>query len=64
MYYDNDADLGLIKGKVSIIIYAVAIPLAFASPFAANALFVAVAVLWLVPDRRIERALASREESR
>jgi len=53
-----------LKGKVSIIIYAVAIPLAFASPFAANALFVAVAVLWLVPDRRIERVLASREESR
>jgi uncharacterized membrane protein len=46
------------KGKVSVAIYAVAIVLAFASPWLACALYVLVAVIWLVPDRRIERALA------
>jgi uncharacterized membrane protein len=45
------------KGKASIIIYLVAIPLAFVSPLAAGALYVAVAVMWLVPDRRIENVL-------
>jgi uncharacterized membrane protein len=45
------------KGKVSVAIYAVAIVLAFASPRLACALYVLVAVIWLVPDRRIERAL-------
>jgi len=52
-----------LKGKISPVVYAVAIPLAFASPLAANALYVAVAGLWLVPDRRIERALQARERS-
>jgi uncharacterized membrane protein len=37
--------------------YAVAIPLAFAIPWLACALYVLVAVLWLIPDRRIEKAL-------
>jgi uncharacterized membrane protein len=46
------------KGKISLACYAVAIPLAFAVPAAAVALYVLVALLWLVPDRRIERALA------
>jgi len=50
-----------LKGRISLVAYAVAIPVAFASPLAANALYVAVAVLWLVPDRRIERVLAARE---
>ena len=46
------------KGKVSIIVYAVAIPLAFVQPWIACAGYVAVAVTWLIPDRRIERKLA------
>lgn len=46
------------KGKASIIVYAVAIPLAFAQPWLAGAGYVAVAVAWLIPDRRIERKLA------
>ena len=45
------------KGKVSMLFYAAAIPLAFLSSLLACALYVAVAVMWLVPDRRIERAL-------
>ena len=42
------------KGKVSVVIYAAAIPLAFVQPWLAAALYVAVAVIWLAPDRRIE----------
>jgi uncharacterized membrane protein len=49
-----------VKGVVSILLYASAIPVAFVLPWLSCALYVAVAVLWLVPDRRIERALAAR----
>ncbi|HEY5569440.1 MAG TPA: TMEM175 family protein [Gammaproteobacteria bacterium] len=45
------------KGKVSVVIYLVAIPLAFVSSWLAGGLYVLVAVLWLVPDRRIEQTL-------
>jgi len=48
------------KGKVSPLCYAIAIPLAFVSPWIANGLYVAVALMWLIPDRRIERVLATR----
>jgi uncharacterized membrane protein len=50
------------KGKTSLLIYAIAIPAAFLHPWMAGALYVAGALLWLVPDRRIERRL-SRAES-
>jgi uncharacterized membrane protein len=46
------------KGKVSIVIYLVAIPLAFVKPWIACALYVFVLVIWLAPDRRIERTVA------
>ena len=46
------------KGKVSVVIYLVAIPLAFVNAWLAGGLYVVVAVLWLVPDRRIEKMLA------
>ena len=42
------------KGKLSALIYALAIPAAFVSPWIAGALFVGVAMMWLIPDRRIE----------
>jgi uncharacterized membrane protein len=45
------------KGKISILIYLLAIPLAFLNPIISFALFVLVAVMWLVPDRRIEEKL-------
>jgi len=48
------------KGKLSPILYVVAIPLAFVHEAIAGALYVAVALIWLIPDRRIERLL-SRE---
>ena len=43
------------KGRISIAIYAVGIALAFFDPRLANACYIIVAVMWLVPDRRIER---------
>ena len=49
------------KGKLSPVIYAVAIPTAFWSPWISQGLYVLVALVWLVPDRRIENALAGRE---
>jgi uncharacterized membrane protein len=45
------------KGKSSIFIYGLAIPLAFVNPLISFALYVLVAVMWLVPDRRIEDRL-------
>jgi uncharacterized membrane protein len=45
------------KGKLSLCLYAVAIPSSFFSSYLAQALYVVVALIWLVPDRRIERAL-------
>ncbi len=43
------------KGRLSIALYAVAIPLAFLKPWIAGACYVIVAVMWLIPDPRIER---------
>jgi uncharacterized membrane protein len=51
------------KGKLSPAIYLAAIPLAFVSPWIANGLYALVALLWLVPDRRIERALKAQEHA-
>ena len=47
-----------IKGKASLAFYAAAIPLSFVSSWFACMLYVLVVVMWLIPDRRIERALA------
>jgi uncharacterized membrane protein len=49
------------KGKFSLVTYAVAIATAFWSQWIAQCLYVLVAVVWLVPDRRIERVLGSSE---
>jgi uncharacterized membrane protein len=43
------------KGRVSVLAYAAATGLAFVSPWIAYALFASVAVMWLVPDRRLSR---------
>jgi uncharacterized membrane protein len=43
-----------LKGKISPVLYAVAIPLAFVREWLADAIYVAVAFMWLVPDPRIE----------
>jgi uncharacterized membrane protein len=46
-----------VKGRASLVLYLMAIPLAFVSRPAACALYVTVAIVWLIPDRRIERQL-------
>jgi uncharacterized membrane protein len=46
------------KGKASQLMYVVAIPVAFWNQWLADALYVAVAVMWLIPDQRIERIMA------
>ncbi len=46
-----------VKGKASIVIYALAIPLAFVNSWLSYGLYVFVAVVWLVPDRRIENRM-------
>ena len=55
----NDA-----KGKISIACYLAAIPLAFVNQFISDALYVAVALMWLVPDRRIEERFTREEDRR
>jgi uncharacterized membrane protein len=47
-----------LKGKISPLVYLIAIPSAYVSPWIAGTLYFAVALMWLVPDRRIERELA------
>src|SRR5262245_6993016 len=46
------------KGKISMVIYAVAIALAFVRPWLACARYILVAVMWLIADRRIERKIS------
>ena len=50
------------KGKLSPVLYLVAILAAFASHWVAKAIYVLVALIWLVPDRRIERILVHEED--
>jgi len=45
------------KGKVSPLIFAAAIPVALVGPFVSFGMFILVLVLWIVPDRRIEREM-------
>lgn len=48
------------KGKVSLVIYAVAISLSFINSWFACILYALVAVMWLIPDRRIEKIMTSQ----
>ena len=49
------------KGKASMVLYAAAIPLAYVEPWLAYGIYAAVALMWLVPDRRIERIVTERD---
>ena len=48
-----------IKGTLSLVCYAVAIPLAFVNSWVASLLYALVAIMWLIPNRRIEKALTN-----
>jgi uncharacterized membrane protein len=50
------------KEKLSLVLYVIAIPLAFVSSWIAGGLYVLAALLWLIPDPRIERELEKREK--
>lgn len=50
-----------IKGKLSVVFYAVAIALAFLNHWISEAIYIFVALTWLVPDRRIERVMPPTE---
>jgi uncharacterized membrane protein len=50
------------KGKLSPVLYLVGIGSSFVQPWLAGAVYVAVALMWLVPDRRIERTFSTQPE--
>ena len=52
-----------LKGKISPLLYFSGIALAFVAPWLGVLVFTGVAIMWLVPDRRVERYLAARESS-
>jgi uncharacterized membrane protein len=52
---------GDLKGKSSLVLYVVAIPAAFLQPWVAYAIYALVALIWIIPDTRIERAVTVRE---
>ena len=52
------------KGKLSLVLYLIAIPTAFLIPWIAGALYVTVALVWLVPDSRIERTLSHERKQK
>lgn len=45
------------KGKISLVFHFVALPLAFVSPLISELLFIALALLWVIPDKRIEKQI-------
>ena len=47
-----------LKGNGSLLLYVIAIPCAFVSSWIAGVLYITVALIWLIPDRRIERAIS------
>ena len=47
------------KGKTSLILYAVSVPLAFLDPRISTAIYILVAFIWFIPDRRIEKTVSS-----
>jgi uncharacterized membrane protein len=47
------------KSKISIVLYTIAVPLAFINPRYSYVLYMTVVLMWLVPDRRIEKTLVS-----
>jgi len=61
-HHDSDSHLAKAigkdaKGNISLALYAVSIPIAFVLPIVSGAIYIVTAILWLIPDRRIERVL-------
>ncbi|MBV9124521.1 MAG: DUF1211 domain-containing protein [Planctomycetes bacterium] len=67
LHHGSDSPLALAvgrdwKGKVSLVLYALGIAISWTVPLGACALYVVVGGLWLIPDRRIETVLQSRDQ--
>jgi len=63
-FHGKDSDIAKaigsdLKGKLSVALYAAAVALAFFNPWISIAIYFAVAVLWFIPDKRIEKSLAT-----
>jgi uncharacterized membrane protein len=52
------------KGKISLVFYALGIGLSFVNPWVGGSMYVIVAAIWFIPDRRIERAIHQSLENR
>ena len=50
-----------IKGKLSVLLYLISIPLAYFSSWISSFIYVFVALMWIIPDRRIERTFVDQE---
>lgn len=50
------------KGKLSLLLYFAAIPLAFINVYASGAIYVIVAGMWLIPDKRIEKLISNKDD--
>lgn len=50
-----------LKGKISVVLYAFSIPLAYIQPFTSIGIYTMVAVIWLIPDKRIEKAMLGNQ---
>jgi uncharacterized membrane protein len=63
-YHGQDSPLAIAmgrdyKGKISLMLYSLAIPLAFVNSWLACGMYAMVSIIWLIPDRRIEKTLIS-----
>jgi len=45
-----------VKGRVSTVLYLLSVPLAYVTPYLSYAVLVVIAVLWFIPDRRLEKS--------
>lgn len=59
-HHGKESDLAMafgtdVKGKISIVAYAIAVTLSFVSPWLGFSIYVLVAIAWFIPDRRVER---------
>ena len=50
------------KGMISLVLYIASIPLAYVNPYISFAIFIGTSIMWLIPDKNIEKALKSNEK--
>jgi uncharacterized membrane protein len=52
-----------LKGRLSPVLYAIAIAISLLKPWIAGCIYIGVALMWLIPDRRVERVMREREDA-